>query len=163
MLGALTLGMPSAAMAQAMASDNMGEAERRHAMDTLRVGSLALQSSEIAARKANRGPVKKFAGFEVDEQTTIAQIIKEATGMAPPPPDVKAKATLDRLNATSGSAFDTAYLLAQTEGHNELLQIQERYLATGRVPAMRHVAMLARGQIKEHLAHLTTLRGGGSI
>ena len=163
LMGAMTFGVPTAAFAQAMASESMGDAERRHAMDTLRVGGLALQSSQVAQRKASGAAVKKFAGFEVDEQTTIAQIIKESTGMAPPPPDAKAKAVMDKLNAASGRAFDTAYITAQTDGHNELLQIQERYLASGRVPAMRHVAMLARGQIKEHLAHLATLRSGGTL
>ena len=82
--------------------------------------------------------------------------------MAPPPPDAKATAVMTRLNAASGRAFDTAYITAQTDGHNELLQIQERYLSSGRNPHMRHIAMLARGRITEHLADLASLRSGNS-
>ena len=160
LMGAMAFGLPTAAFAQAM--EAMGDAEQRHATDTLRVGSLALQSSQVAQRKASGAAVKKFAGFEVEEQTTIATIIKEMTGMAPPPPDAKATAVMTRLNAASGRAFDTAYITAQTDGHNELLQIQERYLSSGRNPHMRHIAMLARGRIMEHLADLASLRSGNS-
>ncbi|WP_315763205.1 DUF4142 domain-containing protein [Sphingomonas sp. Y38-1Y] len=147
--------MPALAFAQAPA----GGPEREHAMETLRIGSLALQSSELAQRKAN-GPVRDFATFEVAEQTTIAQILREATGMAPPPPDAEARAIMARLNAATGRAFETAYIAAQTDGHRKLLQVQERYLASGRNPDMRHVAMLAKGQITEHLKHLENLHSG---
>ena len=159
LVGALALGVPTGAFAQAMAAP-MGDAERRHATDTLRVGSLALKSSQLAQTKARGLRVREFADFEVTEQTTIAQIIRETTGMAPPPPDAKAQAVMTRLTAAQGRAFETAYVTAQTDGHNELLQIQERYLAEGRDPHMRHVAMLARGQIKEHLRLLSDIKAG---
>jgi putative membrane protein len=159
LVGALALGAPTTAFAQAMAAP-MGPAEQRHATDTLRVGSLALKSSQVAQGKARAPRVKEFADFEVAEQTTIAQIINETTGMAPPPPDAKATAVMAKLNGASGKAFETAYVQAQTDGHQELLQIQERYLSEGRDPHMRHVAMLARGQIKEHLKLLEDIRAG---
>lgn len=159
LVGALALGMPSAALAQAMAAP-VGDAERRHATDTLRVGSLALKSSQIAQVKARTPRVKEFADFEVAEQTTIAEIVRDLSGLTPPPPDAKAQAVLARLDAASGRAFETAYVTAQTDGHQELLQIQERYLSEGRNAHMRHVAMLARGQIKEHLKLLDDIRAG---
>ena len=137
-----------------------GDAERRHATDTLRIGGVALQTSEIAERRASRYGVKQFAGFEVAEQSTIADIIREATGMTPPPPDAGARAMMARLNAARGAAFDMAYVRGQLDGHRDLLAVQERYLAEGRDPDMRHVAMLARGQIKEHLMLLNDLRTG---
>lgn len=158
LLGALAIGVPGQALAQAMAQ--MGDAERMHATDTLRVGSLALQTSQIAQTKAQKPKVKEFAGFEVTEQTTIAQIINETSGLTPPAPDAEARAVMERLQAARGGAFDTAYIAAQIDGHQKLLAIQERYLSTGRNPHMRHVAMLARGQIKEHLQLLNDMRSG---
>ena len=157
LVGALALGTPAAAMAQAMAMP-MGDAERRHAMDTLRVGGLALRTSQMAQGKA-RGPrVREFADFEVAEQTTIAEIIREMSGMTPPPPDARARTVMARLERAQGRAFEDAYVAAQIEGHNELLGIQERYLREGRNMHHRHVAMLARGQIKEHLTLLNDIR-----
>jgi putative membrane protein len=156
LMGAVAAGaMPAMALAQGGA---MGEAERDHVTNTLRVGGLALQSSQVALRKGSMTPVKDFATFEVEEQTTIAQIIREMTGMAPPPPDAKAQAVMTKLNAASGAAFDRDYIAAQLDGHRELLAIQERYLAAGRDPHHRHVTMLARGQIKEHIKLLTNLQ-----
>ena len=46
----------------------------------------------------------------------------------------------------------------QTQGHQQLLAIQERYLQRGKDPASRAVAMLARGHIKEHLTQIDLLK-----
>ena len=54
---------------------------------------------------------------------------------------------------------DRAYVELQIRGHQELLAIQERYLASnsGHRPTMT-VARLARGQIREHLALLQDIQ-----
>jgi predicted outer membrane protein len=159
LVGAFAMGMPAAGFAQAMAGP-MGEAERRHAMDTLRVGSVALRSSQLAQSRARMPRAREFANFEVMEQTTIADIIREMSGMTPPPPDRRAMAMMANLERARGRAFDMAYVMAQIDGHQELLQIQERYLSEGRNMHHRHIAMLARGQIKEHLRLLSDIRAG---
>jgi putative membrane protein len=156
--GAVAMGASTAALAQAT-REPMGAAEREHATDTLKIGGLALRSSQLAQTKASGAKVKEFAGFEVAEQTTIAQILRESSGMNPPPPDAEERAATARLTAANGSAFDAAYVAAQIDGHQKLLAVQERYLSAGRQPHMRHVAMLARGQIKEHLQLLEDMRG----
>ena len=139
----------------------MGSAEQRHAVETLAVGSVALQTSQMAQGRAARPLVRQFADFEVEEQTTIAQIINEMTGGLPPPPpspyDARMMADLQRMR---GEGFDRMYLLGQMDGHRRLLGIQERYLREGRNPDQRHVAMLARGRIREHLADLERLQSG---
>lgn len=147
-------GVPVAAWAQGAT----GDAERTHATETLRTGSLALMTSQLAQQKARGAMVKEFAGFEVMEQTTIAQIIKESKNMTPPPPGAMEQEVMARLNAASGRAFDRAYVAAQIDGHERLLQVQETYLANGRDMPTRHVAMLAKGQITEHLTLLRKMR-----
>ena len=161
LLGALAIGAaPALAQMPGMGRGDLGPAEQRHATDTLKVGGLALQSSQAAQGKARTPRVREFADFEVAEQTTIAQIIQEATGMAPPPPDRMDQMKLDSLMRTSGRGFEAGYVTLQIDGHQKLLGIQERYLAEGRNPDFRHVAMLARGQIKEHLKLLDDIRSG---
>lgn len=147
-------GIPAAAWAQGA----VGEAERQHAMETLRNGSLALMTSQLALDKARTPAVREFAGFEVTEQTTIAQIIRESRNMTPPPPGAMEQEVMARLNAASGRSFDRAYVAAQIDGHQKLLQVQETYLQNGQDMPTRHVAMLARGQIMEHLTLLGKLR-----
>lgn len=164
----LLLGALGAAAAPVLAQDRfgpgpgdgrMGPAERRHAMDTLMVGSVALQTSQLAQSRALRPQVREFAGFEVEEQTGIAQIIGEMMGgaMPPPPPPADAR-MIAGLQRARGAGFDRMYLMGQMDGHRRLLDIQERYIREGRDPHHRHIAMLARGRIMEHLADIRKLQ-----
>jgi len=152
-----------------------GDAEATHDQRTLSLGALSLLSSRIALEKAKDDDVKEFARFEVAEQETIAAVLKgmrepETTAAAgsaslkpPSPSDADVEAMLDSSGkeqveklraAKAGDAFDKAYLKGQLQAHQQLLQTQEDYLKTGRDRGHRTVAMLAAGQIREHMALL---------
>jgi putative membrane protein len=150
----------------------MGKAEADHQQNTMRVGSLSLATSRIAVQKAQNAQAKQFAQFEVAEQETIAEVLKSMQGAnvttgqgaatnaeAEARLDDKGKATLKKLQDTkAGADFDKEYIKAQTEGHNDLLKIQETYIGSGKVREEVNVAKLARGQIKEHLTLLTLIK-----
>ena len=73
--------------------------------------------------------------------------------------DAQGREMVQKLQQASGAEFDRAYLMGQLEGHRNLLQVQERYLAAN--PQNRehvNVTKLARGQIKEHIALLETMQ-----
>ena len=145
----------------------MGEAEARHAADTTTAGLMALETSRIALKKAQNPKVKEFAQLEVAEQETIADVLKSmrdqsvpASGQVKAPSaevvqtnlDAKGKAMAEKLQkAEAGAAFDRDYVQGQIEGHNQLLEIQETYLKTGKDRENLNVTKLMRGQIKEHL------------
>jgi putative membrane protein len=149
----------------------MGEAERKHVMETMAVGSLSLASSRVAVKKARDEDVKEFAQFEVAEQETIADILKSmqegrASGKIDAPSDSEVRqhitqqdqAMLQKMEQMqAGDEFDRAYVRAQTDGHEKLLRIQEDYLASGKNAAHLNVVKLARGQIKEHLTLLADI------
>jgi putative membrane protein len=139
--------------------------------ETMMVGSVALLTSEIALQKAKEDEVKQFAQFERDEQTTIAEVLRsmmEPAGTASPQGGASAQPQLDQKHAEmvqklqqakAGEAFDKEYVKGQLEGHQELLQIQERFLQ-GR-PQNReamNTAKMARGHIKEHIAMLKEIQ-----
>ncbi|RVU20154.1 DUF4142 domain-containing protein [Methylobacterium oryzihabitans] len=163
---------PPSAVTQATGNTGarMGDAEAKHAADTLAAGAMSLAASRVALQKAKDDDVKQFARFEVAEQETIADVLKAmrdpataASGSVKPPSepevtgqlDPKGKAMLDKLEqAKAGSAFDREYIRGQIEGHQALLKIQEDYLASGKDRENLAVAKLARGQIREHLALL---------
>jgi len=147
----------------------VGDAEQNHAKATLAIGSLALLTSRLALDKAQNDRVKEFAGFEAAEQETIAEVLQSVerpgaiTGNVQPPSDEEvernlddeARGKLEQLRSLkSGPQFDRDYIQVQTEGHDKLLQLQEDYISSGRNPEMLAIAKLARGMIKEHLAHL---------
>jgi putative membrane protein len=154
------------------AQGQMGQAEQQWMQQTMMVGSVALQTSEIALQKAQDKHVKQFAQFERDEQTTIAEVLRsmmEPAGTASPQ-GAAAQPQLDQKHAEmvqklqqakAGEAFDKEYVKGQIDGHQELLQIQERFLQ-GR-PQNReamNAAKLARGHIKEHIAMLKDIQEG---
>jgi putative membrane protein len=151
----------------------MGQAEVQHLQQTLATGTVALQTSEIALQKAQNPRVKQFAQFERDEQTTIAEVLRSmqepaatASGGAAKPaatapeiPADKAKMMEELQKAKAGAEFDRLYIQGQVQGHQELLQIQERYLqSNSRNREHVNVAKLARGHIKEHIAHLQDIQ-----
>ncbi len=131
---------------------------------TLMAGALAKQSSELAAQKAGNPKVKQFAGFEVAEQTAIAQALTSQQKPAAPALDDKGTAALKSLQGASGADFDKAYIAAQIDGHSELLGIQDAFLqGKGQDSASllgsdtAHVATLAKAVIEMHLAMLKDL------
>lgn len=151
----------------------MGEAEMKHVKDTMAVGSLSLATSRVALEMASDAMAKEFAKWEVAEQETIADILKtmqsgseKAEGALHPPSEAEVEAMLDAegkkkladLKGMSGAGFDKAYVTAQLDGHKKLLDIQEDYLKVGQNREHLSVAKLARGQVKEHIDHLTMMQ-----
>lgn len=152
------------------ATAELGEAEKKHADMTKKVGSLSLATSRLAVEMASADMVKMFARFEVAEQETIADILEsmemeKAEGALKVPTGAEVEAMLDpagkdalaTLKGLSGAGFDKPYVAAQLEGHKKLLVIQEDYLKVSQNREHLSVAKLARGMINEHLDHLATL------
>lgn len=150
--------------------------EAKYQLETLQTGTLALETSRLAQKMAKDPRVKEFANFEVAEQETIAEILKDKmtdedqgkqkypapradarSGNAAAPqvsPTAQTGEIVNKLRNAQGSDFDRDYIKAQIEGHQKLLAIQERYIQEGQNKATVAVAKLARGMIKEHLTLL---------
>ncbi|KAB0682811.1 DUF4142 domain-containing protein [Aureimonas leprariae] len=177
-IAALSAGfVATSAFAQATAKktdpEAMGEAERKHAMMTMKVGALSLATSRIAEKKDTGPMVAQFAMFEVAEQETIADVLNSmkksesaAKGSMTKPSeaevmdmlDAEGKQMVEKLQGLSGTEFSKMYVMAQTEGHQKLLAIQEEYLKVGENREHLNVTKLARGQIKEHLKLLADIK-----
>ncbi len=126
---------------------------------TLLGGTFAKQTSQAALTRATNPKVKEFAQFEVDEQTVIAQVLTNLANPPPAPLDAGHAGKLRDLQTQTGKAFDVAYIKGQIAGHQELLSIQQGYLAA--MPTDRdseHVAMLARMSITMHLTMLNDIQ-----
>lgn len=128
---------------------------------TLMVGSLALQSSQLASQRATLAKAKEFAGFETAEQLTMAQVLTDEPTPPAAPLDSTHAAQLQALSsAPSGHAFDAQYVALQLQAHRELLDIQNGFLKAQ--PSMSsdvaHIAMLARTTIQMHLVLLEELQ-----
>ena len=129
--------------------------------DTLQLGTLSLQTSQLALERARDPHVKEFAGFESAEQTTIAQVLTDEQKPKPPALTSSNAAILARLQQTqAGPDFDREFVTAQLQAHQELYRIQESFLnGAGTMSADSvHVAMLARTVIQMHLTMLQELQ-----
>ena len=172
---AQTSGTPSTMQpgSAGAAMNQMGQAEMQHMQQTMQLGMVALETSRIAMNKARNEDLKMFAGFEVQEQTTLSEILRSmmepaataATGSgqsnaAAMPMDASARDMVQKLQGQqAGAEFDRMYLEGQLQGHRSLLQVQERYLQSN--PQNRehvNVARMARGQIREHIALLEDMQ-----
>jgi putative membrane protein len=155
---AIALISVAAAMPSLAFAKDMEDADKDHAAQTLAVGTVALETSRLAQQKAKNAWVKKFAQYEVAEQTIIAEILK-SMGAAPARMSDKQEAMIAKAkDAKAGAAFDAGYIADQIEGHNELLKIQETYISKGKNEANVNLAKLARSQIKEHIDLLQTIQ-----
>jgi putative membrane protein len=158
----------------------MSQADMQHMQQTLQLGMVALESSRLAMNKVRSDDLKRFANFEVQEQTTLSEVLHSmmepaataATGstgsqsnpssmnMPPMQMDASARDMMQKMqNQQAGAEFDKMYLQAQLQGHRDLLQVQERYLQSN--PQNRehtNVAKMARGHIREHLAMLEEMQ-----
>ena len=124
---------------------------------TLAIGALALQSSQIAAEKATDPMVKEFATLEIGEQTAIATVLSStAAGKTPPELAADAVEKLKVLQETeAGAEFDKAYVAMQTEGHKKLLDIQKSISGGTDATVEVITAKLAEQAVTSHLAMLT--------
>ena len=151
----------SSAVAQTASSTatGMGKAEMDHATRTGMAGTASLKVANLGLEKASNAHVKEFAKFEHDEQTTVAEILMSMDSSMKPMADPKMQPTIDKLTALKpGKEFDRDFVMAQIEGHEVLLDIQDDYLKVGKDRETVNATKLIRGMVKEHLALLADLK-----
>ncbi len=123
-------------------------------------GTLAKQTSQLALERAQNPRVRQFAGFEVAEQTALAQVLTDTENPPPAPLDATHAAALRTLQEQqAGPAFDRAYVLSQLQQHQALLLVQQGYLESfNRRTDTQHIAVLARMSIQQHLIMLQEIQ-----
>src|SRR5215211_3038026 len=82
--GSPSTGQPGAAAgstagasgASRMGGQPMTQADMQHMQQTMQLGLVALETSRIAQHKAQNADLKRFATFEVQEQTTLSEVLR---------------------------------------------------------------------------------------
>jgi len=163
---------PSGQARQAQVDPGQSEADARHIDATLAAGTVTLQAANFADTKAQHPRVRRFAAFEREEQNLLHDVLHSlsdpgATASVTSPGTAQAASTapvisdqgsalMERMSrAAAGPDFDRDFVRLQIERHEELLQIQERYLKSS--PQNREqaaIAKMVRNQTREHLAEL---------
>jgi len=154
LLPMLAIAITAARAQTAPASDRAGASN--YLAETLTLGSLARQHSELALTRARAPIVKAFAEREIAEQQTLAAVLaatRESTQSSELKP--QQQDLLDRLAATpDGEEFDLAYIETQIAIHNDLLATQ-RTISGDRDPSVEVIA--ARLTAEAAASHIATL------
>lgn len=121
-----------------------------------------IQSSRLAATKAQSAKVKRFAEQMIKAHTESTAKLGTAAAAASPAIVPAGRVTpaqqqtLDALASKTGADFDKAYALAQVEGHQATLAALNAYSASGDVPQLKK---FATDLIPIVTAHLNMARG----
>lgn len=104
-----------------------------------------IQSSELADTRAERDDVKTFARQMVADhgkaRTEMDQVLQSAGLPAPEDrPDAFQRATLKRLEAAKGKAFDRAYIDAQVKAHKDATSLFRTYSKSGQQAELKEFA-----------------------
>jgi putative membrane protein len=122
-----------------------------------------IDSSKLAASKSKSETVKAFASEMVKDHghaaTKLKQALTDAKVKAPPDSlDSTHQALYDDLKKKDGTAFDQAYVDAQTKGHVDTVAMVEAYAKGGDNPRIKAFANDILPTLKHHLDEVKKLQ-----
>lgn len=153
----LLVGLPRLALAQSEKLPTLDRSQYR--AQTLMLGSLSKEASQLAAERSRVPKIKQFAEFEIAEQTTMAQVLTDENNPKPVAMDPEQAAILRRLQGATDKEFDRTFVEEELTTHAELLNAQQSFLNNDPSDAdYKHIAMLARTVIEMHITMLHDLQ-----
>jgi putative membrane protein len=146
----------SGAAASATPLDRNGYVQMAAASDLFEI-----QSSQLAATRAQRSEVREFAQMLVTHHTqTTAQLTAaaQASGGMPQPTLTPMQATMmQELQQAPADGFDQVYMRQQVPAHEMALALHRNYAARGDTAALRTVAGAAVPVVQQHLTRAQQL------
>ena len=123
-----------------------------------------IQSSKIALDRSNDPAVKRFARMMIATHTKTTEALKRTladsgSAITPPsalPKDLQDK--LDDLNKASAQDFDKAYVGDQIDGHQQALNVMQRYAQDGDVAQLKQLAASTAPTVQDHLNMAKSLK-----
>lgn len=124
-------------------------------------GMFEVESSKLADTAAQDATVKDFAHMMVSDHTAANTKLKEIAGeqklSVPTALDAKHQVDLDKLNSAKGAAFDTAYVHAQGDAHDEAVSLFEDYAKDGDNASLKTFATETLPTLKMHQDKVKTI------
>lgn len=117
-------------------------------------GLAEVQLGRLAQTKAASAEVKQFAQMMVADHTAandeLKRIAMAKTMNVPAAPDAMHKATIDRLAALSGAAFDREYMAAMVKDHNAAVALFESEANGGTDAELKAFAGKTLPKLRQH-------------
>lgn len=158
------MGMPANAMSR---PGDEPVAETLRDGQILKIADLAhsgeIEQAKLAQTKASDPQVKKFAAMMVKDHTKAKQQgmqfsktakVEQEDSAAANDLQTKAEQTLTRLKATDATSFDSAYMTAQIEQHQAVLDMLNKSLIPSATnPKLKSELEATRTTVQQHLGH----------
>jgi putative membrane protein len=118
-------------------------------------GMAEVQLGQLAVQKSNNDDVKQFGQKMVDDHTKLGdqmkQIAQQMNVKVPDSPSSKDKATMAKLQALNGDAFDKAYIKDMVKDHKKDEKEFKEEARKASNPALKDAATQGEQVISEHL------------
>jgi len=151
-------------------STKLSRPDQAMMLEVAQGGIMQLELSRMAVQKATSPEVKRIAQAEVEEQTLLANKLKEiaqAKGVSMPnSSDGKATSIMQRMGRLSGAEFDRMYLQESgVRGHEMLDKVMSRVESEASDDGLKSLAAAAHPLVRTHLQvaqqMLDTMGGSG--
>lgn len=120
-----------------------------------------ISSSMMAIQHSQNPQVRAFALMLISDHTNLSNTTlataKSAGVMPPPPMLTPAQMGMITQLTNAGASFDRVYLQQQVLAHQNALNLQQSYAASGDTPPLRQAAASAVPAIRGHLAQAQQL------
>jgi putative membrane protein len=141
--------------------NSMNSAGQNTAVDKMFVkkalqgGMAEVQLGQLTLQKSQNDQVKQFAQKMIDDHTKLGDQMKpvaQQLGVSVPDgPSKKDKATMAKLQALSGPAYDQAYIKDMIKDHKQDLSEFQNEASSGQDPTVKDAANQGSKVIAEHL------------
>lgn len=125
-------------------------------------GGLAeVQLGQLTLQKSSNEQVKQFAQRMIDDHTKMNEQMKPVAQQVgvpvPQQPSKKDRATLGKMQALSGSAYDQAYIKGMIKDHKQDLSEFQTEASSGQDPNVKDAAAQGSKVIAQHLQMIQQL------
>ncbi|WP_158793517.1 DUF4142 domain-containing protein [Granulicella sp. L60] len=151
-------GSQMGAMDQASGLDPNGPEmmmDKSFVRKALQGGTAEVQLGQLALQKSNNSDVKQFAQKMIDDHTKLGdemkQVAQQLSVKVPDSPTSKDKATIAKLQAFDGDAFDKAYIKDMVKDHQQDEKDFKQESQSASTPALKQVAFQGAQVINQHL------------
>jgi putative membrane protein len=159
---AIGAGLLILATGHAMAQ--ISPADRTFATKAAAGGQAEVTLGRLAAEKAGSPRVRQFGQQMVTDHSQANQelevIAKQQNLTLPGKPDATSAATEQRLQASSGAAFDTAYARDMVQDHQQDVADFQKEASSGQDPALKAFAQKYLPVLQHHLQMAEQISGG---
>jgi len=146
------------------ATAEISSADKTFATKAAAGGEAEVALGRLAAEKAESQQVRQFGQQMVTDHSKANQelqaIAKQQNLTLPTKPDASSAATEQRLQASSGTAFDSAYTHDMVQDHQQDVADFQKEASSGQDPALKAFAQKYLPVLQHHLQMAQQISGG---